>query len=208
MKIEIIKSLISNFESYANKSSEGIEFWLARDLQQLLGYTKWDNFTSVISKAKTACEITGHSVNDHFADVGKTIQMPKGAQKEVPDIMLTRYACYLIAQNGDPRKEEIAFAQNYFAVQTRKFEIIEKRIQEFERLTARQKLTETEKELSGVIFQQTGSDKNFALKALEQFDKRAHITAEGFVTPKEALNTDQWVPYNMKGIFTITKMLE
>ena len=92
MKIEIIKSLISNFESYANKSSEGIEFWLARDLQQLLGYTKWDNFISVISKAKTACEVTGHSVNDHFADVGKTIQMPKGAQKEVPDIMLTRYA--------------------------------------------------------------------------------------------------------------------
>ncbi len=163
MKIEIIKSLISNFESYANRSSEGVEFWLARDLQQLLGYTKWDNFISVISKAKTACEVTGHSVNDHFADVGKTIQMPKGAQKEVPDIMLTRYACYLIAQNGDPRKEEIAFAQNYFAVQTRKFEIIEKRIQEFERLNARQKLTETEKELSGVIFQQTGSDKNFAL---------------------------------------------
>ncbi|MFZ2303337.1 MAG: DNA damage-inducible protein D [Minisyncoccia bacterium] len=163
MKIEIIKSLISNFESCANKSNEGVEFWLARDLQQLLGYTKWDNFISVISKAKTACEVTEHSVNDHFADVGKTIQMPKGAQKEVPDIMLTRYACYLIAQNGDPRKEEIAFAQNYFAVQTRKFEIIEKRIQEFERLNARQKLTETEKELSGVIFQQTGSDKNFAL---------------------------------------------
>lgn len=163
MKIEIIKSLISNFESYANKSNEGVEFWFARDLQQLLGYAKWDNFISVISKAKTACEVTGHSVNDHFADVGKTIQMPKGAQKEVPDIMLTRYACYLIAQNGDPRKEEIAFAQNYFAVQTRKFEIIEKRIQEFERLNARQKLTETEKELSGVIFQQTGSDKNFAL---------------------------------------------
>ena len=163
MKTEIIKSHISNFESHANKSSEGIEFWLARDLQQLLGYAKWDNFISVISKAKTACEVTGHTVNDHFADVGKTIQMPKGAQKEVPDIMLTRYACYLIAQNGDPRKEEIAFAQNYFAVQTRKFEIIEKRIQEFERLTARQKLTETEKDLSGVIFQQTGSDKNFAL---------------------------------------------
>jgi DNA-damage-inducible protein D len=163
MKIEIIKSLMGNFESYTKKSSEGIEFWLARDLQQLLGYTKWDNFISVISKAKTACEVTGHSVNDHFADVGKTIKMPKGAQKEVPDIMLTRYACYLIAQNGDSRKEEIAFAQNYFAVQTRKFEIIEKRIQEFERLNARQKLTETEKELSGVIFQQTGSDKNFAL---------------------------------------------
>lgn len=163
MKTEIIKDHINRFESCANKSEEGVEFWLARDLQQLLGYTKWDNFLAVVSKAKTACEVTGHVVNDHFADVGKTIQMPKGAQKEVPDIMLTRYACYLIAQNGDPRKEEIAFAQNYFAVQTRKFEIIEKRIQIFERLVARQKLTETEKELSGVIYQQTGSDKNFAL---------------------------------------------
>lgn len=163
MKTEIIKSLVGNFESYAKISTEGVEFWLARDLQQLLGYAKWDNFISVISKAKTACEMTEHTVGDHFADVGKTIQMPKGAQKEVPDIMLTRYACYLIAQNGDPKKEEIAFAQNYFAVQTRKFEIIEKRIQESERLSARQKLTATEKELSGVIFQQTGNDKNFGL---------------------------------------------
>lgn len=163
MKIEVIKSLVSNFESYAKKTEEGIEFWLARDLQQLLGYDKWDNFLNVISKAKIACENTEHDIADHFADVGKTIQMPKGAQKEVPDLMLTRYACYLIAQNGDPRKEEISFAQNYFAVQTRKFEIIEKRIQEFERIRARHKLTETEKELSSVIFQQTGSDKNFAL---------------------------------------------
>lgn len=163
MKTEIIKSHLNSFETYANKTNDGVEFWFARDLQHLLGYSKWDNFASVISKAKTACEMTGNEINDHFADVGKTIQMPKGAQKEVPDIMLTRYACYLIAQNGDPRKEEIAFAQNYFAIQTRKFEIIEKRIQEFERLAARQKLTETEKELSGVIYQQTGSDKNFAL---------------------------------------------
>jgi DNA-damage-inducible protein D len=163
MKQEIIQSLVNNFESYANKTEEGVEFWLARDLQQLLGYDKWDNFLNVISKAKVSCENSEHIVSDHFADVGKTIQMPKGAQKEVLDIMLTRYACYLVAQNGDPRKEEISFAQNYFAVQTRKFEIIEKRIQEFERIKARHKLTETEKELSSVIFQQTGSDKNFAL---------------------------------------------
>ncbi len=163
MKTEIIKSNLDRFESHSHKSEDGVEFWLARDLQQLLGYTKWDNFLTAISKAKTACEVTGHNTLDHFADVGKTIQMPKGAQKEVPDIMLTRYACYLIAQNGDPRKEEVAFAQNYFALQTRKFEIIEKRIQQFERLVARQKLTQTEKELSGVIYQQTGSDKNFAL---------------------------------------------
>lgn len=163
MKKEIIQSLVNNFESYAKKTEEGVEFWLARDLQQLLGYDKWDNFLNVISKAKITCENTDNQVSDHFANVGKTIQMPKGAQKEVPDLMLTRYACYLVAQNGDPRKEEIAFAQNYFAVQTRKFEIIEKRIQEFERIKARHKLTETEKELSSVIFQQTRSDKNFAL---------------------------------------------
>ncbi|MEK7586418.1 MAG: DNA damage-inducible protein D [Patescibacteria group bacterium] len=163
MKTEIIQSLVNNFESFSHKTKEGVEFWLARDLQQLLGYTKWDNFLAVVSKAKIACENTGNNITDHFAGVGKTIQMPKGAEKEVSDLMLTRYACYLVAQNGDPRKDEIAFAQNYFAVQTRKFEIIKKRIQEDERLIARKKLTETEKELSGVIYQQTGSDKNFGI---------------------------------------------
>ena len=136
MKQEIIKSLTKNFESYVNKAENGIEFWLARDLQGLLGYTKWNNFIKVISKAKTACELSGSVVSDHFAGVGKTIKMPKTAEKTVLDIMLTRYACYLIAQNGDPRKEEIAFAQTYFAMQTRKFEIIEKKIQEIERLKA------------------------------------------------------------------------
>jgi len=153
MEHQIIQSLTQNFESFINKTENGIEFWFARDLQHLLGYDKWDNFLKVIFKAKTACEISGQTTSDHFADVGKTIKMPKTAEKEVLDVMLTRYACYLIAQNGDPRKEEIAFAQTYFAVQTRKFEIIEKRIQDSERLLARQKLSETEKELSGVIFQ-------------------------------------------------------
>lgn len=163
MKQEIIKSLTKNFESYVNKTENGIEFWFARDLQNLLGYTDWRNFLNVASKAKTACEVSNSRVADHFVDINKTIKMPKNAEKTVPDIMLTRYACYLIAQNGDSSKEEIAFAQTYFAVQTRKFEIIEKKLQEFERLTARQKLTETEKTLSGVIFQHTGSDKNFGL---------------------------------------------
>jgi DNA-damage-inducible protein D len=162
MKKETIKSLMGDFESIKNETEDGLEFWLARDLQHLLGYTKWDNFLNVALKAKTSCEISGNNISDHFADVGKTIKMPKGAQKEVNDIMLTRYACYLIAQNGDPRKEEIAFAQTYFAVKTRKYEVIEKRILETERVQARKKLSETEKELSAVIFERTGDNKNFA----------------------------------------------
>ena len=163
METSIIRSLTKNFESYAHKTSDGVEFWMARDLQHLLAYTKWDNFQSVISKAKTACELSGEEILDHFADVGKTIQMPKGAEKEILDIMLTRYACYLAAQNGDPRKEEIAFAQRYFAIQTRKAELIEKKILEHERVQVRKKLKNTEKELSQVIFEQTGGNQNFAL---------------------------------------------
>ena len=163
MKTEIIKSLVKNFESFSQQTSNGVEFWLARDLQKLLGYNKWSNFAGVITKAKIACENSEQRASDHFADVGKMVRIGSDSEREVDDMMLTRYACYLIAQNGDSKKEEISFAQNYFAVQTRKFEIIEKRIQEFERVQARRKLTETEKELSGVIFHQTGSDKNFAL---------------------------------------------
>jgi len=121
-----------------------------------------ENFQNVLLKAKTACEISGQNIDDHFLDVRKTIEMPKGAHKKIEDYMLTRYACYLIAQNGDPRKEEIAFAQTYFAIQTRKAEIIEKRILETERLSARSKLAQTEKELSGVIFEQTKDNRNFA----------------------------------------------
>ena len=163
MKNEIIQALTNDFESHAHKTEDGVEFWLARDLQHLLDYTKWDNFQNVVFKAKTACEVSDELIEDHFADVGKTIQMPKGAEKEILDIMLTRYACYLIAQNGNPRKEKIAFAQRYFAIQTRKAELIAEKMLAFERVQARQKLKSTEKELSKVIFEQTGGNQNFAL---------------------------------------------
>lgn len=160
---ELIHSLMKNFEEFSNKTDEGVEFWLARDLQHLLGYTKWDNFQNVISKAKTACEVSGQNVLDHFADVGKMVEIGSGALKEVDDMMLTRYACYLIAQNGDSKKEQIAFAQTYFAIQSRKVELIELRLLEYERVQARQKLAQTEKELSRVIYEQTGKNENFAL---------------------------------------------
>lgn len=162
MKTEIVHSLTDTFEAHAQQTEGGIEFWLARDIQHLLGYTKWDNFLNVVSKAKTACEVSGHQLSDHFADVGKMVDLGSGSQREVDDIMLTRYACYLIAQNGDPKKQQIAFAQTYFAFQTRRAELIEQRLLETERVSARKKLTETEKELSQVIYEQTGGNQDFA----------------------------------------------
>jgi len=163
MKTDLIHNLTESFEAHAQETDSGIEFWLARDLQHLLGYSKWDNFLNVVSKAKTACEISEHTIKDHFADVGKMVDLGSGSQREVDDIMLTRYACYLIAQNGDPRKQDIAFAQTYFAIQTRRAELIEQRLLETERLSARKKLTQTEKELSQVIYEQTGGNKNFGI---------------------------------------------
>lgn len=162
MKTELVQSLTNSFEGHAQKTEQGVEYWLARDLQHLLGYTEWRNFGAVLSKAKTACELSAHPVADHFVDVNKTIAMPKGAEKEVDDLMLTRYACYLVAQNGDPKKQAIAFAQTYFAVQTRRAELIEQRLLEAERVAARKKLSQTEKDLSEVIFERTGGNQDFA----------------------------------------------
>ena len=163
MKTDVIKSLTTNFEGHAQQTDEGVEFWLARDLQHLLGYSEWRNFTAVITKAKVACEVSSHRISDHFVDVNKMVDLGSGSQREVDDLMLTRYACYLIAQNGDPAKQEIAFAQTYFAIQTRRAELIEERMLESERLSARKKLTITEKELSDVIYEQTGGNENFAI---------------------------------------------
>ena len=163
MKTEVVQALTDTFEGHAQRTEGGVEFWLARDLQHLLDYAEWRNFGTVLSRAKTACELSGHKVTDHFVDVNKMVDLGSGSQREVDDIMLTRYACYLVAQNGDSKKQPIAFAQTYFAIQTRRAELIAQRLLDAERLSARKKLTQTEKDLSQVIYERTGGNQDFAL---------------------------------------------
>jgi DNA-damage-inducible protein D len=163
MKRDLIVQLHASFEAAVQREEEsGTEFWLARDLQRLLGYARWENFVNVLDKARTACDGSGYAVEDHFLDVTKMVALGSGATREIEDVALSRYACYLVAQNGDPAKAPIAFAQTYFAVQTRKQEIIERRLAEVDRLRARKKLTLSEKGLSEVIFERLADGESFA----------------------------------------------
>ena len=162
MDKEQIDALFAKFEE-ACYIHEGVECWSARELQGILGYARWENFKVALDRARKACEGSDNKVLDHFREVTKMVPLGSGAERPVEDVALTRYACYLIAQNGDPSKPEIAFAQTYFAVQTRKQEIIERRLLDVARVSAREKLTKSEKKLSGIIFERGVDERGFGV---------------------------------------------
>lgn len=162
MKPEVINNYFNDFNKFVYEV-DGLEFWFARDLQNLLGYSKWENFLNIIEKAKIACTNSDIKVDDHFAYTVRAVDMPNGGVKEAEDMFLTRYACYLVAQNGDSSKEQVAFAMSYFAIQTRKQELLEKRIGELERLQIREKLSYSEKILSGMIYEKGIDSQGFAI---------------------------------------------
>ena len=163
MKRELIAKLHCTLEELVHRETQtGTEFWLARDLQNVLGYKRWANFTRVITKAKTACELAGYDAGDHFLEVRKLVALNANGRRQCDDYALTRYACYLIAQNADSSKDPVAFAQTYFAVQTRRQEMIESRLADHERLDARKKLTRSEKVLSGLIYEHVENEQGFS----------------------------------------------
>ena len=163
MNTQIIQQMQSQLDALSQTHPEDtdLEFWFARDLQVPLGYARWENFQTAISRAVESCKTTGYDPEHHFRGVTKMVSLGSGAERSVEDFMLTRYACYLIAQNGDPRKEPIAFAQSYFAIQTRKQELIEERLKLIDRLEAREKLKAAEKALSDNIFERGVDDSGF-----------------------------------------------
>ena len=162
MKKELISELFVKFED-ACYDLDGLECWSARELMKMFNYSEWRVFSNLIRRASTSCESGGENVSDHFVVYTKMVELGSGAQREIEDVALTRYACYLIAQNGDPGKSEISFAQTYFAVQTRKQELIEQQLLDIDRLNARDKLSKSEKILSGIIYERGVDNRSFAL---------------------------------------------
>lgn len=177
MEANLLNNLFARFESIV-KTVDGIECWSARELYPLLGYTQWRSFEDAISRAKESCKQATGAIEEHFADVRKSYRMPNGGEREIGDILLTRYACYLVAQNGDPRKQEIAFAQTYFAVQTRQAEVIQQRLADAERVVAREKLRATESSLSAIVYERGVQGRGFGELRSKGDYALFHLTTE------------------------------